>query len=631
MAQINRDNVKTLTVAWEYRAGAESENIQCNPVVVGDTLYTPIPNDALVAIDARSGKEKWRFEGHGRPAFRGLTYWPGTAEAPARLLVSAGTALWALNPDTGTPIASFGEAGHIETGEVRVASSVYENVIILPGFEQDVFGFDVTTGAPLWTFHTIPLPGEPGHDTWENPERGANCWGGMALDEQRGIAYIATGSPKPNFVGINHKGSNLFSNCVLALDALTGKRLWHFQEIRHDIWDLDIPAPPNLVTVNHEGRPVDAVAQVTKLGNTLLLDRVTGTPLFPFRLRRAPVSKLPGEQTWSYQPDVELPEPFARQVFGPDDITDRNPEAAAYVKSTLDRANYGWFEPFEELKPTIFYGVHGGAEWTGAAFDPRSGKLYVSANEIPWVITLFQPVEIRRDPARPPSRGQEVFAERCLNCHGSDLAGRGTSPPLQGLKERLSDDEVRALLKTGRNLMPAAEGLSKEDEDALLDFVFLREPGMTVIEPDANSPRHYSFSGYHKLLDHEGYPGSKGPWGTLNCIDLNTGKLDWKVPLGYYPELAFWGEDKTGAENFGGAMVTAGGLVFCAGTPDNLIRAFDADTGEELWQHELPFGGYAPPATYEVDGTQYVVIAATGGGKLGTELGDAWVAFSLPG
>lgn len=627
--QLNRENVKDLKVAWEYRAGDGEGNIQCNPVIVGDTLYAPTPGDHLVALDARTGAEKWRFKAEGRPAHRGLVYWPGDGTNAPRLLVAIGKELWALNPDTGQPVEGFGQGGKVASGQAVVAGAIYKNIFVLPGYAGDVWGFDILTGERRWTFHTIPAEGEFGADTWDGPEEGANCWGGMALDEERGIAYVSTGSPKPNFVGVHHKGSNLFGDCVIALDALTGERKWHFQEIRHEIWDLDIPAPPNLVTVMRDGKKVDAVAQVTKIGNTLLLDRVTGKPLYPFRLRRAPVSKLPGEQTWAYQPDVELPEPFARQVFTPADITQRTDDARDYITQIVNKANHGWFEPFEEGKATIFYGLHGGAEWTGAAVDPARGLLYVSANEVPWSITVVKAVEVRRDPSLPPSKGQQLYEERCIQCHGANLQGNGMAPPLLGIEGRVKDEDARLLFKTGRNLMPIADGLTDDDATALLDYIFLREPGVTVIRPEDSGELRYTFSGYHKLLDQEGYPGVVPPWGTLNCIDLNTGKIAWKVPLGYYPDLAAWGEDNTGAENFGGAMVTAGGLVFCAGTPDNLIRAFDADTGDELWQHALPFGGYAPPASYEVDGKQYVVIAATGGGKLGTEMGDAWVAFAL--
>jgi quinoprotein glucose dehydrogenase len=483
----------------------------------------------------------------------------------------------------------------------------------------------------LWTFHTIPQPGEFGHDTWDRPNQGANCWGGMALDEQRGIAYITTGSPKPNFIGTPHRGDNLFANCVLALDALTGKRLWHFQEIRHDIWDLDLPAPPNLVTVTRDGRRVDAVAAVSKIGNTLLLDRVTGKPLFPFRLRRAPTSKLPGEQTAPYQPDVELPQPFARQLFSTNDVTDISPEARAAILNKVKFANTGWFEPFEENKPTIFYGLHGGAEWTGAAVDAASGWLYVTANELPWQITVTRAGGLR--PKNTGTPGEVIYKAACAQCHGELKEGVGVAPPLLAIEKRMKDADVLALMKTGRNLMPVAPELTPQQQKDLMDFVFDRDlPADVLAKRDVRGERpEYVFAGYPKLLDPEGYPGVKPPWGTLNAIDLNTGKLVWKVPLGEYPELTARGIAKTGTENFGGAMVTAGGLVFAGGTRDECLRAFDAKTGKELWKHKLPFGGVAPPATYEVNGRQFVVIAATGGGKLGLPTGDAYVAFALPG
>jgi quinoprotein glucose dehydrogenase len=452
----------------------------------------------------------------------------------------------------------------------------------------------------------------------------------MALDEARGIAYVATGSPKPNFNGMGHHGDNLYANCVVALEARTGCKLWHFQEIRHDIWDMDIPAPPNLTTVTREGRRVDVVAQVTKLGNTLLLDRVTGQPVFPFRLRRAPASTLPGEQTSPYQPALELPEPFSRQGFEPADVTERSPEAREYIAKRVAGANTGWFTPFEEGKPTALYGVHGGAEWTGAATDPTTGCLYVSANELPWIITVFRDdPEPARDPAHP-TRGEEIYQQICAQCHGPDRIGIGTAPPLRGLRHRLKDADVVALLKTGRNLMPVAPELSEPDLRALLDFLFLRDRPAAPAGTASPGGVRWTHNGYPKLLDAEGYPGSKPPWGTLTCVDLNTGRLRWQVPLGEYAELTAQGIPKTGTENFGGAMVTGGGLVFCAGTRDQKIRAFDKETGIELWSATLPWGGYAPPATYWWNGRQYVVIAATGGGKLGPPMGDAWVAFALP-
>lgn len=629
--QINRENVSRLRLAWTHRSGDGPGNVQCNPIVVDGLLIGPTGGGQLVGIDAATGTERWRFQpGGGTPAHRGLVHWAGDGGTPARLFFTAGTHLWALDPASGSPIASFGEAGRVASGESRVAGAVFEDILILPLFDRDVAAFDARTGARRWIFHTVPQPGSPAADTWSAPGEGANCWGGMALDAARGIAYVATGSPKPNFAGNTHTGQNLFANCVVAINARSGARLWHFQEIRHDIWDLDLPAPPNLVTITWQGRRVDAVAQVTKMGNTLLLDRVSGAPLHPFRLRRAPSSTLPGERTWPYQPDVELPEPFARQDFGPDDVTDRNAEARAHVLQRIAGARMGWFEPFAENVPTVFQGVHGGAEWTGAAYDPVRERLYVSVNHVPWIITVFRPDPVIHPPGALPTRGRAVYETLCMECHGADRFGVGMNPPLHGLARRHTDADVIALIREGRNAMPAAEGLHADDLPALLDYLFLRDGvGEAPLAP-TNAAVRYTHNGYPKLLDHEGYPGIKPPWGTLNAIDLRTGRIAWRVPLGTYPDLAEWGEDDTGAENFGGPTATAGGLVFCAGTPDNRIRAFDADTGAVLWEHDLPFGGYAPPSVYEAGGRQFVALAATGGGKLGTPAGDAYIAFSLP-
>ncbi|MFM1919105.1 MAG: hypothetical protein RLZZ303_739 [Candidatus Hydrogenedentota bacterium] len=626
--QITPDNVHRLRVAWEYRSGDGAGNVQCNPIIVDGVMYAPTSGDHLVALDAATGKERWRFKPGGRPALRGLTHWPGEAEHPPRLLFNAGDHLWAVDPRTGQPLDAFGADGKVLMGPVSVAGAVHGHVFVVPGFARDVFGFDVRTGEKLWTFRTIAEGDEHGADTWSAPGQGANCWGGMALDAVRGIAYVATGSPKPNFAGNLHTGQNLFANCVIALAAATGKRVWHFQEIRHDIWDLDIPAPPNLVTVRHEGKAVDAVAQVTKLGHVLLLDRVTGKPLHPVRLRRAPVSELPGERTWPYQPDLELPQPFARMAFSLDDVTERTPEARRYVMQKLAGANLGWFAPFEEDKPTALFGIHGGAEWTGAAYDPATSRLYVSTNHMPWLVTVFRPDPPPLNPAAKPTPGRQLYEQHCMQCHGADRFGVGMAPPLHGLSRRLNDGQILALLAQGRGAMPPLPAFVEESgREALLDYLLLRDQPYAPVSNDG--PPRYTHNGYPKLLDHEGYPGSKPPWGTLDCMDLNTGRIAWSVPLGHYPQLEQQGWVQTGAENFGGASVSAGGVVFCAGTPDLLIRAFDAFDGRELWRHPLPHGGYAPPAIYEIGGRQFVVIAATGGGKLATETGDAWIAFAL--
>jgi quinoprotein glucose dehydrogenase len=640
LAQINKENVKSLKVAWTYHSKDGTGNIQCNPIIVDGVVYAPTVGNCVVAVDAQAGAEIWRYKPpSGRPAHRGLTYHKGNANVPPRLLFAAGNGLYALDPKTGKPLDGFGDHGRIQITDCVAAPAVFKNILIYAGWNRDVFGVDLVTGKPLWTFHTVPQPGEEFAETWDKPQEGANCWGGMALDASRGIVYVTLGSPKPNFIGVGHHGDNLFGNCVLALDVTTGKRLWHFQEIRHDIWDLDIPAPPMLVTVNHDGRRVDAVAAVTKIGNTLLLDRVTGKPLFPFRLKRAPVSKLPGERTSPYQPDVELPQPFARQEFREEDITDISEEAHQSVVDKLEEigATYGWFHPFDEAKPLAMYGFHGGAEWTGGCFDPATGLLYVSSNEIPWLPSVSRYERVAVDETKlPPTPGRLVYEKNCMPCHGPNREGLAVNPSLLGVSQRLKEADIIALLNTGRGVMPPAPQVTAEQRKVLLDYLFDRD--RPNVKPTGRPERPgYRDGGYSKLLDKDNYPGTRPPWGLLNAIDLNTGKIAWRVPLGEHEELTKKGIPKTGTENFGGPLVTAGGLVFCAGTRDLKIRAFDKATGEELWSAPLPHGGFAPPATYQVNGKQYVVIPATGGGKLSVRphpgadqpLGDTYVAFTL--
>ena len=638
--QINRQNVTNLQVAWTYHSQDGSNYIQCNPIIVGGVMFAPTPGKHIVAVNAANGAELWRFkpEGVGRPAFRGLIYWPGRDGASERIMFCAGKFLYALNLKTGQLIADFGEDGKTalpgrtqgDFGAATAGPTIFERIIVVPGFEKDVWGFDVVTGKQLWTFHTVPQTGEFGYDTWDRTEPyAANCWSGMAMDEVRGIAYVTTGGPKNNFIGIGHLGDNLFANCLIAIDARTGQRLWHFQEIRHDIWDLDVSAPPNLGTITRDGKRVDVVTAVTKLGNTLLLDRVTGKPIYPFRLRRAPASDLRGEVTAPYQPDPELPERISKQEFTAADLTDRTEEAADFALTRFKSATAGWFRPGSEGRANLFFNIDGGAEWTGACIDQDTGRLYVTANHVGWLITIFRDDDPPDDPRQPKTRGQVVFEATCAQCHGANRQGIGTAPALRGLRHRLTDAAVTNQVRTGKFAMPSIpeNQLSEPDLKAVVDYLMVRDRPLPPSKPTERPV--YSFSGYPRFFDHEGYPANKPPWGTLNCLDLNTGKLVWKVPLGEHPELTAQGVPKTGTENYGGAIVTAGGLVFCAGTKDRKIRAFDKDTGAELWSAQLPWVGNAPPATYQVDGRQYLVIPATGT-RWESQRGDAYVAFALP-
>ncbi len=633
--QIDQKNVSKLRMAWTYRSGDLSpqwnDNIQANPIVVDGVMYGPTMGRNVVAVDAVTGKERWRFSPGARPAFRGLTFVRGKDGAPSRLLFNAGDFLWAVDPATGKPIAGFGDGGRVKSGEFRVAPVVYGNAIIVSGYSKDVMAFNLATGKPGWVFHTIPQPGEFGYEPGnENLVYGANCWGGIALDDQRGIVFIGTGGIKPNFQGVAHPGRGLFANSVVAIDARSGKRLWHFQELPHDLWDLDIPSPPVLVTIQRHGKMVDAVAAVSKAGNTLLLDRTNGKPLLPFRLRRAATSTTPGEHTWPYQPDLDLPQPFSRQEFSIDDVTNISPEAHEYVLNKARAMTFGRFLPGELGKANIQYGLLGGGEWTGAAFDPRSNLLYVAANDVPYFITLIPAsASMKRVKNQPPTAGEKHYLTFCVACHGEDRTGVGMGPPLFALGLRYKDKDVIDLLKTGRNGMPIAPPMTEAQQKELLDFLFDRDRPAPP-PPKKGTPPKYTHLGVPQLLDQEGYLGSKPPWGTLNAIDLSTGRIVWKRPLGEHEELTKRGVPKTGTLSMGGATVTAGGLVFVSGTKDDLIRAFDSATGDELWRHRLPFRGTAAPSVYEVNGKEYVVIAATGGGKLGPPLGDAYVAFALP-
>ena len=638
LSQINRENVAKLQQAWIYHSGDGSNNLQCNPIVVSNLMIAPTAGGYMVGVNAENGKEAWRFKPAGRPAFRGLIYWAGSSNAKERILFCAGKYLYALDPGTGRTITDFGDAGRAllpgrsegTSGAASAGPAMFQEIIVVPGYEKDVWGFDAATGKQLWTFHTVPHPGEFGYDTWDHTEDyAANCWAGMAMDDARGIAYIGTACAKPNFTGDTHLGDNLFANCLIALDARTGKRLWHFQLIPHDLWDLDFSSPPNLATITRDGKKVDVVAVCNKGADTLLLDRVTGKPIFPFRMRRAPTSDLPGEVTAPYQPDLELPQRFNKLEFTKQDLTDRTPEAADFAATAFKSVTTGFYRPASLGHPNLFYGIDGGAEWSGCCVDP-DGHLYISANNLAWMISIFRDDDPPDVSSKPKTRGRILYEAACASCHGLNKMGIGVAPPLRGLRSQLKDEDVVRQIRAGKNGMPAFSSLSDADVKALTDYLLLRDRGDQAPPEKSGRPR-YGFTGYPRFLDNEGYPASKPPWGTLNCLDLNTGKLLWTVPLGEYPELTARGTPKTGTENYGGAIVTAGGLLFCSGTRDSKIRAFDKDNGAELWSAKLPWVGSAPPTTYSIQGRQYVVIASTGN-KLGksNEYGDAYVAFALP-
>lgn len=662
--QINRDNVNRLEVAWTYHAGdSEKGNrsaIQCNPIIVNGMMYITSPKLKLIALDPASGKELWKFDpftgAQATGVNRGVTYWENGNDK--RIFFSAGSYLYALNADNGKPVSSFGVEGKIDLREglgrdpsrLAVAATspgvIYKDLLIqgtalgegydaAPGF---VRAYDARSGVIAWTFYTIPQPGEPGYETWTdgayNEIGGANSWAGMTVDEKRGVVYIPTGSPAFDFYGGNRQGMNLYGNCLLALKAGTGELIWHYQLVHHDLWDYDLPAPPNLLSVVIDGKRIDAVAQITKMGMVFIFNRETGEPLFPIEERPVPPSALSGEEVWPTQPFPVKPPPFSRHFFTEADITDISPESNAFVKARIKDARFGSiYLPPDTSGVVQFPGARGGGEWGGAAVDPETGIMYVNANEIPLLISMKK-IEMERQEEFLASAGKRVYEDNgCTSCHGTDRSGTNVYPSLVNLSRKKSEAEVVSLLRNGRGQMPAFPNISEGGMNALLAYLFerndLKSPKISQVHNATEEKIRYAHSGWNILTDQDGYPGVKPPWGTLNAIDLNKGEILWKVPLGIYPELVAKGLPPTGTQNLGGPAITAGGLIFIGATRDKMFRAFDIDTGEILWEYELPAGGNATPSVYQVSGKQYIIIATGGGGRVGSESGDAYVAFAL--
>jgi glucose dehydrogenase len=760
LSQINRSNVRSLKVAWTFDA-MEEGGLETSPIIVGRVLYAYTATQKVIALDAASGKLIWKFDSgiRGTQPERGVAYWTDGKHG----LIFAGVMnyLYALDARTGKPILQFGDAGRIDLrrglrGDYRLQSVVltspgvvYKDLIIVGGRNPethpsppgDIRAFDVHTGKLRWRFHTIPRPGEFGYETWPKDawrEAGAaNNWAGMALDDKRGIVYIPTGSPVFDFYGADRVGDDLFSDTLLALDAETGKRIWHFQGVHHDIWDRDFPSPPALVTVTRNGRRIDAVAQTTKQGVLFLLDRATGEPLFPIEERSYPPSEVPGEVTAKTQPVPVLPAPFTRQLLTEEMLTERSPEAhAAAMKDFKTFRSAGQFIPAGLDKETVVFPCFlGGAEWGGPAVDPNSSVLFVNANEAACVIALTENKPVKTTGERtyqnqcsichgkdrtgsPPtypsllasgkklsnsqieaiilqgkgrmpsfpnltgdhlqalirflvdpedtgvqaakrtteessisdpeeseagsheSPGAMTYENKCANCHGEHREGRPPLyPPLLGVDQRLAPEQIENSIHLGKGKMPAFPELEGKHLDDLLAYLGVKQ-NVAESDPDEGAiysstgdgaPMKYQVTGSRDFLDLDGYPAITPPWGTLSAIDLNTGKYLWTTPLGEYPDLVAKGMKNTGSENYGGPIVTAGGLLFVGATVyDKKFRAFDSDTGKVLWETVLRFAAVATPATYMVDGKQYVVIASGGGKDPKAPSGSTYVAFALP-
>lgn len=662
LKEINRNNVRRLRVAWTFDT-EESGGLQTSPIVVDGVLYGLTPSQKVFALSAATGKLLWKFDSgiRGTQPDRGLAYWSDgkgkDKNRDRRILVAVMNFVYALDAATGKPISSFGKNGRIDLredlGRDPPAQSIYgtspaviyKDLMIVGGREAetlpaspgDVRAHDVRSGKLRWSFHTIPHPGEFGYDTWPKDawktSGAANNWAGMTVDARRGIVYVPTGSAAFDFYGADRVGDDLFADCLIALKAETGERIWHFQGVKHDLWDRDFPAPPVLLTVEREGKKVDAVAQTTKQGFVFLFDRTNGKPLFPIECRDYPPSDVPGEVAVPQQCLPAKPAPFARQLLTENLLSERTPEVHQWaLEKFRSFRNEGQFVPFSVGKDTVvFPGFDGGAEWGGAAADPGTGILYVNANDVAWTGALAENTLAENEANSPKA----LYMSQCAVCHGEKMAGSPPAiPSLVGVGDRTSAADVAATIRNGKGRMPGFSNLADDQISGLLSYVMRggarADESKELVSSEPPPAMKYHFTGYHKFLDPDGYPAVAPPWGTLSAINLNTGEYVWKIPLGEYPELAAQGQKNTGTENYGGPVVTAGGLVFIGATNfDKKFRAFDKTTGALLWETTLPFAGNATPATYEVHGRQFVLIAAGGGKDPKSKSGGVYVAFAL--
>jgi quinoprotein glucose dehydrogenase len=695
LSQIDRTNVGALEQAWFFPVPDRTGDFGFNPIVIDGVMYVLGPANAIVALDAAKGTPIWSCptEG-GSPGNRGIAYWESRDRSDRRLIYAAGGALRQIDARTGTPILRFGDQGRVvmRTGSPRVLGGpsgtpgrVFENLLITgsntgegyfspPG---DIRAYDIPTGKLVWTFHTIPRPGEFGHETWP-PDAwkyagGANSWGEISIDTTRGIAFVPTGSPTHDLYGGDRKGANLFGNSLLALDARTGRRLWHFQMVHHDLWDYDAAAAPKLLTVRQGGRLIDVVAQPTKQGLLFVFERETGKPVWPIEERPVPASDMPGEHAWPTQPFPTRPEPFGRLTFT---ATDLNPylepqDRANVEKRFLAARSDGVFTPPSTVRENVMLpGQFGGANWGASAADPTTGRLYVRALHHATIhkLTEFDPTR-QAGPAVSADAGREVYGKMCGSCHGEPQGGAIRTMDRTGWIQvaTLGGDRVRTRVRQGQGQMPAFEAdlISDRELQGVLAYLGIastpppvrNEPETAVASggPPALSAREeglklYTGKRYTGPLGRafradNGLPAMAPPWAEIVAYDLNDGTLTWRVPLGTSPALAARGITDTGNGRRAwrnGPAVTAGGVLFIGSWADRSVRAFDTATGASLWAHRLKANPEGLVAVYEAGGRQYVVFCASGSAERdmpveqameqwpGLASAQGYYAFALP-
>ena len=540
LSQINLSNIKNLDLAWKFEFKEVKRDIQANPIIANGKIFIPSPGNKVLSIDALTGKKIWEFQIDATPARRGIIFW--SEKNKSLIYFCAEKNLISLNADNGKPNNIFGKKGFVKLkNRCKVSPVIIDNKLIIATVEPALEVYDIKNGELLWKYYLKKKSEKKRYGGKRYDYSGGNPWGGISADTKRGIVFITTGNAGSYFRGVNRPGNNSYSNSVIAIDIFNKKKLWDFQEIKHDIWNADIPAPPILTSIKKNNINIDVVIAVTKSGNTIILDRLSGEPIFDFRERKAPRSKIPGEKTAYYQPNLELPEPFSKQFFSVNEVSNISNQTFNYINNKIKNSNFGFFEPHELNKKTIFFGFHGGAEWMGGSVNNNDGMMYITSHNI------------------------------------------------------------------------ATIGNIREIDSELSYYKY--------------------FSEFERLLDEDGYPGSKPPWGNLTALNLNTGKIKWQVPFGEYKELTDKGIPKTGTENYGGATGTAGNLIFATGTLDKKIRAFNSNNGEELWSYEMDFVGSGPPSVYSINGNQYIVVASTGSYSLSSaysvEFGNLLYCFKL--